>query len=115
MTLSAGLPLLALAIVAQGFFSGSEMAIVSANRAVMKARASEGHRGAILALSMLEQEERVFGTCLLGTNVSLVTSVLHATIRHGVIRVDGEGTPLTHPRLVAGAGDRRRGQVANPP
>lgn len=72
MTLSAGLPLLALAIVAQGFFSGSEMAIVSANRAVMKARAAEGHRGAILALSMLEQEERVFGTCLLGTNVSLV-------------------------------------------
>jgi putative hemolysin len=73
MTLEAGLPLLALALALQGFFSGSEMAIVSANRALLQARAAEGHSGSILALKMLEQEERVFGTCLLGTNVSLIT------------------------------------------
>lgn len=73
MTPAAGLPLLALALLLQGFFSGSEMALVSANRALLKARADEGHRGSILALSMLAQEERVFGTCLLGTNLSLIT------------------------------------------
>lgn len=73
MTLATGLPLLALAILLQGFFSGSEMAIVSANRALLKARADDGHRGCTLALSMLEQEERVFGTCLMGTNLALIT------------------------------------------
>jgi putative hemolysin len=73
MTLETGLPLLALALLAQGFFSGSEMAMVSSNRAVLKAKAEQGHAGSILALSMLDQEERVFGTCLLGTNLALIS------------------------------------------
>src|SRR4051794_15034855 len=68
-----GLPLIALCLVTQGFFSGSEMALVSSNRAVLETRAQSGDAGARLALQMLQHEEdRLLATCLLGTNVSLV-------------------------------------------
>ena len=63
-------------LAAQGFFSGSEMALVSANRARLQARADEGHDGAQLALGMLAQEDRLLGTCLIGTNVCLVSGTV---------------------------------------
>jgi CBS domain containing-hemolysin-like protein len=73
VTPTAGALLVGLCLISQGFFSGSEMALVSANRAVLKARADEGAAGAALALQMLEHEEdRLLGTCLIGTNVSLI-------------------------------------------
>ncbi|MEQ1503336.1 MAG: hemolysin family protein [Myxococcota bacterium] len=60
-------------LLCQGFFSGSEMALVASNRALLKARAEEGSSGAILALQMLEHEEdRLLATCLIGTNVCLI-------------------------------------------
>lgn len=64
---------IAAVIVAQGFFSGSEMALVSANRARLQADAEEGSRGAALALSMLAREDKLLGTCLIGTNLSLIS------------------------------------------
>ncbi len=67
-----GLPLVAGCLALQGFFSGSEMALVSANRARLQARAEEGHAGAQLALTMLEQEDSLLGTCLIGTNLCLI-------------------------------------------
>jgi putative hemolysin len=82
MTFQTGVPLLAVALVAQGFFSGSEMAMVSANRAKLKVEADNGSRGAQLALQMLAHEEQVFGTCLLGTNIALFsgTSIVAAML-----------------------------------
>ncbi|MEN0065053.1 MAG: hemolysin family protein [Myxococcota bacterium] len=73
-------PLLGSAIVAtclllQGFFSGSEMALVSANRALLQSRAEGGHPGSALALEMLEHDDALLGTCLIGTNVCLVAGV----------------------------------------
>lgn len=58
----------------QGFFSGSEIGIVSADRLAMKARADKGDRGARMVLEYLERPERLLGTCLLGTNLCVVTS-----------------------------------------
>lgn len=73
MTPSVGIPLVALCLLCQGFFSGSEMALVSSNRALLKARAEEGHAGATLALQMLERDPlRLLATCLIGTNLSLI-------------------------------------------
>jgi putative hemolysin len=65
--------LLALCVAAQGFFSGSEMAMVSADRLGLQAKAKAGHSGAALAVRLLEQEESLLGTCLIGTNLCLVT------------------------------------------
>lgn len=71
--------LIASSIASQGFFSGTEMALVSSNRAKLKALAEEGSTGAALALHMLEkEEERVLGTCLIGTNLSLIAGTTTA-------------------------------------
>lgn len=68
-----GLPLVGAALLLQGFFSGSEMAFVSANRALLQAKADAGNAGAGLALQMLRKEEdQLLGTCLIGTNLCLI-------------------------------------------
>jgi putative hemolysin len=75
MTVPAGpLIIIAVCIVTQGFFSGAEMALVNANRAGLKAKADDGDVGAARALVLLSEEERLLGTCLIGTNLSVVTS-----------------------------------------
>ncbi len=73
MTPLAGVPLVVGCLAVQGFFSGSEIAMVSANRNALGTRASEGHRGSSLALDLLGNEELLLGTCLIGTNLCVVT------------------------------------------
>lgn len=78
------------AVLSQGFFSGSEMAFVSANRAKLEHLANEGNRGAVRALQMLEREDQLLGTCLIGTNLSLITGT---TITSALVLTRG-GTEL---------------------
>lgn len=59
-------------LLLEGFFSGSEIAMVSANRLHLKEQAAAGNRGAKLALSMLDRPEFLLGTCLIGTNLCTV-------------------------------------------
>lgn len=73
MTWGLGIPLIALCVASQAFFSGSEMALVSANKVKLQAAAESGSAGAGLALDLLKEDDRLLGTCLIGTNVSLVT------------------------------------------
>lgn len=64
--------LIAILILIQGFFSGSEMAIVSSDRLVLKNRADEGDAGAARVLKLLARPARLVGTCLIGTNLALI-------------------------------------------
>ena len=57
----------------QGFFSGSEIALVNADKFKMKHLASKGHRGARLFMKMFQRPEVILGTTLVGTNISIVT------------------------------------------
>jgi putative hemolysin len=66
-------------LLLEGFFSGSEMAMVSASRLELRARADAGHPGAIRVLELMERPERVLGTCLIGTNLCVVSSATIAT------------------------------------
>ena len=61
-------------LAGQAFFSGSEMAMVSADREALQTRAAGGDYGAELSLTLLEREDRLLGTCLIGTNLTLVTA-----------------------------------------
>ncbi len=72
----AGLLLLA----AEALFSGAEIAIVSADRARLRARAEAGDRGATLALALREKPEWLMGTILTCHNASFVTNVSLCTI-----------------------------------
>ncbi len=79
MSLAIALPLLLLCFLSEGFFSGSEIAVVSADKHRLKAQAADGSYGAKLALRMLDRPEFLVGTCLVGTNLSTVTAATVAT------------------------------------
>ncbi len=64
--------LIVMFLLLEGFFSGSEIAMVSANRLHLKEKAAAGSRGASLALQMLDRPEFLLGTCLIGTNLCTV-------------------------------------------
>lgn len=87
------LPWLFLALVVllalSAFFSGSETALMTVNRYRLRHRAEQGHRGAQLALALLERPERLIGLILLGNNfVNILASSLATVI---AIELGGEG------------------------
>jgi CBS domain containing-hemolysin-like protein len=67
-------------LVAEAFFSGSEMAVVSANRTQLRRRAAEGDRASRLALGFIAEPQRLLATTLLGTNLSVVVSTTVVTL-----------------------------------
>ncbi len=69
-----------LCLVLEAFFSGSEIGIVSADRAKLLHKAEQGSRGAQLALDMLKKPEWLLSTTLVGTNISIVTNTTVATM-----------------------------------
>ncbi|MCO4743794.1 MAG: HlyC/CorC family transporter [Proteobacteria bacterium] len=75
-----GIAIVLSCLALQAFFSGSEMALVSADELKLTARAKDGDRGAQLALSLLEAETSLLGTCLIGTNLCLITGTTVASL-----------------------------------
>ena len=78
-------------VIAEGFFSGSEIAVVSADRALLRSKADAGDRGARMALAFLEHPQRLLATTLLGASMAtvlataLVTLYFLDTWEHGAI------------------------------
>ncbi len=71
--------LMLLCLVAEGFFSGSEIGVVSADRLKLREGAAKGSRGSKLALNMLAKPEWLLSTTLVGTNISVVTNTTLGT------------------------------------
>ena len=72
-------------LLLKGFFSGSEIALVNADKIKLNARANQGHRGAQLVLRQFQRPEVLLGTTLVGTNISTVVLTTIGTllmIRH---------------------------------
>jgi len=74
--------LMSTCFVLEGFFSGSEIALVSADRLKLQTDSQAGHRGASLALQMLERPAWTLGTCLVGTNLCTIAA---ATLAAGLV------------------------------
>lgn len=72
--------LIVLFICLEGFFSGSEIAIVSANRIKLRHKADHGDERAQRLLELLETPEQLLATTLVGTNVSVVVAATLATV-----------------------------------
>ena len=95
------LMLIAACLLTQGLFSGSEIAIVSSDRLVLKARADNGDTAAQRVLKLLETPTRLVGTCLVGTNTmtitgaTLVANLLHTFGHVPELVVVAVYTPLT--------------------
>ena len=80
---------LCILIVAAGFFSIAETAMMAVNRYRLKHRAQRGNRGAKLALALLNETDRLLGVILLGnTLVAAAAATLTAVITK---RLFGEG------------------------
>src|SRR5512139_340188 len=73
--------LVALCLLLEGLFTGSEMVLVSADRHRLQERSRRGERGARLALFLLERPDRVLATTLTATNILVVLSTVIVTSR----------------------------------
>ncbi len=67
-------------VFVEGFFSGSEIAFVSADRTRLRQRAADGDRAARMCEQMLARPEVLLATTLLGTNVAVTTFSVIATL-----------------------------------
>jgi CBS domain containing-hemolysin-like protein len=73
-------PLMLLLLGLKGFFSGSEIALVHADKLMLGRAAKQGQRGARLVLELFRRPERVLTTTLVGTNFATVTLTTLGTL-----------------------------------
>lgn len=64
----------------KGFFSGSEIALVNADKIKLRHRAKQGNRGAKLALELFEKPDILLSTTLVGTNLATITLTTIGTL-----------------------------------
>jgi CBS domain containing-hemolysin-like protein len=74
------IPLMLALLGLKGFFSGSEIALVNADRIQLGYAAKQGRRGARLILDLFRRPERVLTTTLVGTNLATVTLTTLGTL-----------------------------------
>ncbi len=84
--------LVAVFVGLEGFFSGSEIAVISANRIRLRHRADHGDRRAQRLLDLLEVPDQLLATTLVGTNISVVVATTLATV--ALIRLFGAAGEL---------------------
>lgn len=87
--LSALLIALLVLLVLSGFFSMSETAMMAANRYRLRHLASQGHRGAKLALSLLGKTDQLLGVILLGN--TLINAAAATLTSYIALALFGEG------------------------
>ncbi len=85
-------PVMVLLLALKGFFSGSEIALVNADKIKLRHRAKQGHPGSRLALKMLQASDVLLSTTLVGTNISTVVLTTLGTLL--MIRLLGSGGDL---------------------
>ena len=73
-----------LALLIQACFSGSEMAILAADRLGLQKAAKKGDRGSVFALRLKDASESIFSTTLLATSCCVVftTASVHTMVRN---------------------------------
>jgi len=66
-------------LLMEALFSGSEIAVISADQMKLRHDAAKGSRGARLALKMLKKPDWLLATTLVGTNLAVVANTTLAT------------------------------------
>ena len=79
---------LAVLLLLSAFFSGSETALMRANRYRLRHQARDGSRGAQAAERLLKRPDRLIGLILLGNNLVNMSAAALATLI--AIRIGGE-------------------------
>ncbi|MDP2646480.1 MAG: hemolysin family protein [Desulfobacterales bacterium] len=79
MNIFLALAIIFICLLLEGIFSGSEIAMVSADQIKLRHDAAKGSRGAKLAIDMLQKPEWLLSTTLVGTNIAVVTNTTITT------------------------------------
>ena len=74
------LPAMVFLMAMKAFFSGTEIALVNADRIHLRHRASRGDRGAAAVLEVERKPELLLATTLVGTNVAIVALTTLGTV-----------------------------------
>lgn len=78
-------------LLLEGFFSGSEIAIVHCDKTKLRHKARQGDSASKLALKLFERPEVILSTTLVGTNIALVVlTVLATTLMIGIVGGGGD-------------------------
>ncbi len=78
-------------LLIKGFFSGSEIALVSSDKIKLRHKAKQGNRGAELALKLFQTPDVLLSTTLVGTNIStIVLTTIGALLMIGYFGDRGE-------------------------
>ncbi|MEJ2122629.1 MAG: hemolysin family protein [Alphaproteobacteria bacterium] len=78
-------------LLLKGFFSGSEIAMVSSDKIKLRHKAKQGNRGADLTLKLFRTPDVLLSTTLVGTNISTVTlTTLGSLLMIRLLGGDGE-------------------------
>jgi putative hemolysin len=72
--------IVAICLTAEFFFSGSEIAMVAADRILLRRKATAGNDGAKLAIRYLDAPERMISVMLFGHNAAIVTAATVTTL-----------------------------------
>ena len=74
------IPLMVVLLLLKGFFSGSEIALVNADKIKLRHAGKQGNRGAELAMKLLQRPEVLLSTTLVGTNISTIALTTVGTL-----------------------------------
>ena len=74
------IPIMLIILLLKAFFSGSEIALVSADKIKLSHKAKQGDRGAQLVLELFRQPDKLLTTTLVGTNFATVTLTTIGTL-----------------------------------
>ncbi len=88
MDILLALILMAVLLILKGFFSGSEIAMVNADKVKLNALAGKGHKGSRMVLEEFRSPEMLLGTTLVGTNIATIVLTTVGTLL--VIRLVGD-------------------------
>ncbi len=91
MDLTTACALMLLFLLLKGFFSGSEIALVSSDKIKLRHKAKHGDRGATMALKLFQTPDVLLSTTLVGTNIStVVLTTIGALLMIGYFGDQGE-------------------------
>ena len=80
--------LMVVLLILKGFFSGSEIAMVNADKVKLNALAGKGHKGSRMVLEEFRSPEMLLGTTLVGANIATIVLTTVGTLL--VIRLVGD-------------------------
>jgi CBS domain containing-hemolysin-like protein len=91
MSLATAIALMFFFLLLKGFFSGSEIALISSDKIKLRHREKQGDRGAGQALKLLQHPDVILSTTLVGTNIStVVLTTIGALVMIGAFGDSGE-------------------------